>query len=79
MMTIMNQKTLYKRTGRGRSFPRRVCVVTGRGMASRKATQGLEARYILGMRLGGNKEVCSGPLNLDTPLRRGSVQGRGRT
>ena len=22
---------------------------------------------------------CSGPLNLDTPLRRGSVQGRGRT
>ena len=29
-----------------------------------------------------NKKVgeagCSGPLNLDTPLRRGSVQGRGR-
>ena len=23
--------------------------------------------------------LCSGPLNLDTPLRRGSVQGRGRT
>ena len=25
------------------------------------------------------KAQCSGPLNLDTPLRRGSVQGRGRT
>jgi len=35
--------------------------VTGRGMASRKATQGLEARYILGMRLGGNKEVQKSP------------------
>ena len=31
--------------------------MTGRKMASREAPQGLEARYILGMRLGGNKEV----------------------
>ena len=46
--------------------------MTGRGMASRKATQGLEARYILGMRLGGNKEVQK------SPFPAWEVPGRGR-
>ena len=71
-MTITNQKNALQADWAREKFPAEVCVVTGQGMASREATQGLEARYILGMRLGGNKEVQK------SPFPAWEVPGRGR-
>ena len=53
--------------------------LAGKTMASAKVVhKGSEGHLTLRF-TDGTVKVCSGPLNLDTPLRRGSVQGRGRT